>query len=290
MAPWTDDILKIPQALAKKMSRGNPTLADELESVGNLALAQAGATWNAEKGASLKTWVFTRVLWRIRRHLGKEQPECEIAETLVADHGAKPSLEMTEWGADALKRLSPIDRAIVMLRCRGHGEREIAEVMMIARDSVHSHYRRAIGIIRRSRLVVVGRGKAPRSGMSDAAIEGLLGMSDAASRRHRERQSAAAAAANRERAVANRLLGRVVRDAYYFVDHEARRLYGPALHLVDLYRAVAVVSHPIRGAQARRLYAELYSLPAISGREAIGLPECGYRIFPIEALTRRKSC
>lgn len=122
-----DDLYLLPRRVARKLAHGKDDLAEELESVGNLALVQALQAFDPAASplgeAGRAPFCAQRVRWAMLRFLNKERrhrPDPDTPVEQVVDQRSENSSLRTNKDLEVLLRqelpfLSPLDCAILVL-------------------------------------------------------------------------------------------------------------------------------------------------------------------------------
>lgn len=168
MAEWTPELLNVPYAIAAKHAAPGTNLFDELVSAGNEALVTAAARYDSSRGATLATFVYGAVKWKIldainpdRRGSNKlrwarlaslDEPIGDKKQTLgdlVATDHCDPALpleqaENSQIVDRLLRKLSPLARVAYVLRnCDGLSVAAIARRMHLTHKEILLALRRA---------------------------------------------------------------------------------------------------------------------------------------------------
>jgi RNA polymerase sigma factor (sigma-70 family) len=275
MQELTERMLNIPHALAKKRSRGNEQLYEELVSVGNEALMEAYHSFQPDKGASLTTHLFCRVDLAGRMHVDPTRRTSENRwrrlsalgemDGNVTDsvEGGGDALEKREWLENTLRKLPPLQKAVYVLsvveklpakeigRRIGRCTKTVGELRKKAEKKIKY-------IVRR-----MGRSYAGHSPKNKNPPRN-------------ENQRKASAQSARERAVANRALGNipVAGECWYMVDDDKNTVTGPCRSIRQLFR--------LRGLEVPRSQylsrGKELGVRFTKGREATALLRKGYSL------------
>lgn len=288
MRELPDHILNIPRAIAAKRASPGTDAYEELVSDGNLALMQAVASYDPDKGTALSSWIYTYVNLALKRRTRRTRKNGEA----VSDHDSRwarlSSLdEVTEATgftpaddsrpdapvingealAHALAGLPPLDRAAYILWHRdGKTKAEIAELLGCSFGHV--------------KCIVLPRVEA-RVKRRVARIGVCAGGNPNPSPPRTQAQREASSRYRKECAVAARLLGDLPkrRNCWYLVCDVTRTIEGPGTVKALLTR------HGVSGqTRGGRGLTRIMTDPRLGGRRLVRGPEApflfkdGYRL------------
>ncbi len=226
-------ILSIPRAVARKFAARAKQIrmdVDELESIGNLALAKALARFDPTKGSSSYPFCLQRVKWAVYRVIYPDS-EVKLAEigTISRDALESPgecveapagasALEASDEAAAAMSRLSAIERRLVEARAAGLDNSQIAEAVGYCKRWVEERFERIRAKSRRAARTVEGHARAgyrPCPTLTPAWRE-----------RGRAKREAAKKKAFAILRKSRRLAGHVRKEGWYVVSDVRRECWG----------------------------------------------------------------
>lgn len=130
--------------------------ADDLRSLGQIAVLEAYLTHQEGRGRTLRSWAGQVVRWRLSEAIESSQAEC-VSDPEVDSDTAGPaedpaesydSIERVVWLEQTLGTLPPRHRTLIAQQLRGEAQRHLGATLGLGRTRVSKETQNAVAALR----------------------------------------------------------------------------------------------------------------------------------------------